>query len=72
MKPFSYVWFDSFFFWTGFFFGFVFYPCFGTRTHKQFSILKSVLLKIRTGKGKLTSLITILLLVKFINYDIVT
>lgn len=71
MKPFSCVWFDSLFFGEDFF-GFGLNPCFGTHTHKQFSILKSVLLKIGTGKGKLTSLITILLLVEFINYDIVT
>lgn len=71
MTPFSCVWFDSLDFWERFPW-FWLNPCFKTHTQRQFSILKSGLPKIGTGKGRLTSLIATLLLVEFINYDIVT
>ena len=100
MKPFSYGWPDSFFFFflfvclfvcfSIFFFLFFLERAFKINiiiiiiiiiipfwfkhfiwdAHAQFSILKSVLPKI--GAGKLPSLIAILLLVNFINYDTVT
>ena len=94
MKPFSYGWPDSLFFFVclfvclfvfpSFFFLFFlerafkiiiiiipfWFKHFIWDAHAQFSILKSVLPKI--GAGKLPSLIAILLLVNFINYDTVT